>query len=252
SKPKVLCFVAWDIYLGGTGGGYKDTWGHNQRSVKLRAKYIGKGPLVTILDPKTQKTETGQLLPYSDPSSKAAWTNLFAELRKRAARRGWEKAMMIGLLSDDWPTGKERQFYNDVSGGLLWVSHSHVPVTRDSAKEEDGIVITGATRQGSAKVNRVGFRVGYHSAVLSCTFADGDPLLGSLHGWKRRDMGCYQPRYESRQPASRWRQLMELNITGRQRGIARGGADLWAAVRDSRGRRRGTTANRYPHSAWRN
>jgi len=251
-RPKVVCFIAWDIYLGGAGGGYKDTWGHNQRSVNLRKDYIGKGPLVTMLDPKTQKTETAHLPTYSDPSSKAAWTTLFAALRKRMAGRGWEEAMMIGLMSDDWPTKEEHQFYREVSGGLLWVSHSHVPVTRNSAKNEGGVVTTGATSQGSAKVNRVGFRVGYHSAVLSCSFATNDPPLGSLQGWKRRDMGSYQPRYERLQPASRWRQLMELNVTGGQRGVARGGADLWPAVRDRRGQRQGTVAQLYPQSAWRN
>jgi len=251
-KPKVVCFIAWDIYLGGAGGGYKDTYSHNQRSVRLRKEYIGKGPAVTVLNPKTHETRTEFLPPYSDPSSKAVWRKLFAELRKRMARRGWQKAMMIGLLSDDWPTDEERRFYSAASGDLPWVSHSHVPVTRNGSKTDDGIVLTAATGQGNAKVNRIGFRVGYHSAVLSCTFPMNDPPLGSLYGWKREDMGCYQPRYEGRQPASRWRQLMEMNITGRQRGVSRGGADLWPSVRDSRGRRAGTVAGRYPQSAWRN
>ena len=251
-KPKVVCFIAWDIYLGGAGGGYKDTWGHNQRSVNLRKEYIGKGPLVTMLDPKTRETTTEHLPPYSDSAGKAAWQKLFTDLRGRMAKRGWQKAMMIGLLSDDWPTNEERRFYSAVSGDLPWVSHSHVPVTRDGDKTEDGIVVTAATSQGNAKVDRVGFRVGYHGAVLSCTFPTGDPPLGSLRGWTRPDMGCYQPRYESLQPASRWRQLMEMNTTGRQRGVSRGGADLWPAVRDRQGRRAGTVANRYPQSAWRN
>jgi Glycoside hydrolase 123, catalytic domain/Glycoside hydrolase 123, N-terminal domain len=251
-KPKVVCFIAWDIYLGGTGGGYKDTWSHNQRSVNLRKKYLGKGPLVTVLDPKTRKAETVHVPPHSDPSSKATWTKLFAALRTRMAGRGWEKAMMIGLMSDDWPTKAEHQFYNEVSGDLLWVSHSHVPVTSNSLKHEGGVVTTGATSKGTAKVNRVGFRVGYHSAVLNNRYATDGPPLGSLQGWKRGDMGSYQPRYERLQPASRWRQLMELNITGEQRGVARGGADIWPSVRDRNGRRVGTVAQLYPQSAWRN
>jgi glycosyl hydrolase family 123 len=251
-KPKVVCFVAWDIYLGGTGGGYKDTWGHNQRSVKEREKFIGKGAMVTMLDPKTNATEKGTAPPHTDPAGKVVWKKLFDELRRRMARRQWQKAMMIGLMSDDWPTQAESRFYDEVSGNLLWVSHSHVPVTRDSKNVTDGIVTTGATSQGSAKVNRVGFRVGYHSAVFNCTLAEREPPLGSLLGWQRSDMGLYQPRYEYCQPASRWRQLMELNITGKQRGVARGGADIWSVLRDRRGRRVGNVAKRYPHSAWRN
>ncbi|HUT56875.1 MAG TPA: glycoside hydrolase domain-containing protein [Phycisphaerae bacterium] len=251
-RPKVVCFIAWDIYLGGTGGGYKDTWSHNQRSVELRKKYIGKGALVTMLNRGTGQIAAEHLPPYSDPAARAAWTRLFGELRRRMAKRGWEKAMMVGLLSDDWPTDAERRFYRDVTGGLPWVSHSHIPVTRDGAGTDNGIVVTAATRQGNAKVDRVGFRVGYHSAVLSDTFPMNDPPLGSLGGWSREDMGCYQPRYEYIQPASRWRVLMEMNITGRQRGVSRGGADLWSVVRDSRGRRIGNVTKRYPQSAWRN
>ncbi|NLF31671.1 MAG: hypothetical protein GX591_12385 [Planctomycetes bacterium] len=250
--PKVVCFIAWDIYLGGAGGGYKDTWSHNQRSVALRQEYVGKGPAVTVVDRRTGEIRTEFLPPCSDPAVKAMWRSLFTQLGDRMAARGWADAMMIGLLSDDWPTEDERLFYEDVTGGLPWVSHSHVPVTRDGAVGDDGIVVTAATSQGDAKVDRVGFRVGYHSAVLSCTFPMNDPPLGSLHGWNRPDMGCYQPRYEPGQPASRWRQLMEMNITGLQRGISRGGADFWPAVRDSRGRRAGTVADRYPQSAWRN
>jgi hypothetical protein len=194
------------------------------------------------------------LPPYTEAAARAAWTKLFAELRTRMAKREWEKAMMIGLLSDAWPAEEaERLFYADVTGGLPWVSHSHVPVTRDMAgAEEGGIVVTGATSQGNAKVNRVGFRVGYHSAVFNDNFALDGPPLGSLLGWTRPDLGTYQPRYESFQPASRWRQLVEVNITGRQRGVSRGGADFWPSVRDRQGRRIGNVADRYPQSAWRN
>ena len=252
-RPRVVCFIAWDIYLGGSGGGYKDTWGHNQRSVELRKEYIGKGPAVTMLDRATGEARTEFLPPYSDPAARAAWKRLFGELRTRMAKRQWEKAMMVGLLSDDWPTEAEREFYVDVTGNLPWVSHSHVPVTRDmGGTEEGGIVVTGATSQGSAKVNRVGFRVGYHSAVFNDEFPMDGPPLGSLGGWRRPDLGTYQPRYESSQPASRWRQLMEVNIAGRQRGVSRGGADFWSAVRDRRGQRIGNVADRYPQSAWRN
>lgn len=252
-QPRVVCFIAWDIYLGGAGGGYKDTWGHNQQSVELRKKYIGKGPAVTFLNRQTGEAKTDFLPPYDEPTMKAAWTKLFTELRSRMAKRGWDKKMMVGLLSDDWPTTAERVFYDEVTGAMPWVSHSHVPVTRDGKQADaGGIIVTAATAQGSAKVDRVGFRVGYHSAVLMDDFADRDPPLGSLGGWTRRDLGCYQPRYEYAQPCSRWREIMEFNITGFQRGISRGGADLWAAVRDREGRRVGTVEDRYPQSAWRN
>ncbi len=253
-KPRVLCFVVWDIYLGGDGGGYKDTWGHNQPSVELRKQFIGLGPRVTLLDPDTGTVRTGHLPAFSDPASPEIWRRLFGELRRRMARRGLESAMMLGLMSDDWPTDEENAFFREASGGLNWVSHSHIPVTQGGRKLEDGrIILTGATSRGSARVDREGFRVAYHSAVFNCVFPDeARTAFGSLRGWMRSDLGAYQPRYETFQPASRWRHLMELNVAGGQRGVARGGADFWPAVRDSRGQRRGTVADRYPQSAWRN
>ena len=136
------------------------------------------------------------------------------------------------------------------------MSHSHVavigPYTRGKAKVVDGIVTAGVAGRAHLVLDRSGFRIGYHSAVFNDFFASDDPPLGSLLGWKRPDLGSYQPRYENAQPASRWRCLMELNVSGAQRGVARGGADLWPVLRDRRGRRRGTAPSRYPHSVWRN
>jgi len=255
-KPTVVCFVVWDIYLG-AGGGYKDNYGHNQPGLKARMKYAGKGPMVTLLDPKSGKTQIAHLPPYSDPASKGLWKTLFGQLRQRMRRRGLEDAMMIGLMSDDWPSKQENVFYDEVTGGLPWVSHSHVGITGSDVKGEEAerhgeLVEAGVSRQGDQTLDRRGLKVGYHSAVFYCHVADNDPPCGSLGGWNRADLAAYQPRYESAQPASRWRHLVELNVTGAQRGVARGGADFWSVVKDSRGRRRGTVTALYPHSMWRN
>jgi hypothetical protein len=51
---------------------------------------------------------------------------------------------------------------------------------------------------------------------------------------------------------TRMRVVPELNITGRQRGLGRVGADFWWAIKDKRGQRRGTVTDRYPQSLWRN
>ena len=138
---------------------------------------------------------------------------------------------MIGLMADDWPSKQENAFYDEVTGGLPWVSHSHVGITGSDVKgrgaaREGEVVEAGVSRHGDQTMDRSGIKVGYHSAVFHCEVADGDPPGGSLGGWRRPDLAAYQPRYESAQPGSRWRHLLELNVTGDQRGVARGGADF--------------------------
>lgn len=249
-KPDVVCFVAWDIYLG-EGGGYKDNYSHNQAGLKERMKFAGKGPMVTALDPATGKTETIHLPTYQAPNSEELWKKLFDELRRHMRRRGLEDAMMIGLMSDDWPSRPEVDFCDRVTGRLPWVSHSHITLGGSPEPGRHDIIVAGVNRQGDQVVDRTGIRVGCRSAVLQYDFADNDPPMGSRRGWSLPDIILYQPRYESCQPGSRWRHLMELNITGGQRGVARGGADFWP-VKDSRGRRATTVTGLYPHSMWRN
>ncbi len=248
-RPKVVCFIAWDSYLGADTG-YKDSWGHNQRYVDARMEFVGKGPMVTLLDQDTGETEEAFLPPFTEPAAADAWRAMFDELRARMRERGLEDTMMIGLMSDVWPSQEERVFYDDVTGGLPWVSHSHLPVT-DDGRVEDELVTAGVATHGGLEVDRSGFRIGYHSSVLGTSFADTDPPLGSLQGWNRADLSAYQPRYESGQPASSWRHLMEVNITGLHRGVGRGGADYWP-LEDRRGRRNHRAFSRYVHSLWRN
>jgi Glycoside hydrolase 123, catalytic domain/Glycoside hydrolase 123, N-terminal domain len=246
-KPEVVCFPIWDIYLGGNDG-FKDEYSHNQRYVKARSTFAGKGPLVTILDPATGKTKTENVPIYSDAKMKDVWTSLFRELRRRMKKRGLEDAMMLGLMSDDWPTKAENAFYKEVSGDLPWVSHSHmgIPTTGKISYGSGGV-------PGGRRTLDVSYmKVGYHSAVMADNMADNDPPTGSHYGWKRADLVAYQPRYEAGQSASRWRHLLELNVTGKQRGVARGGADFWSVVKDRAGRRRGRVSAIYPHSLWRN
>jgi hypothetical protein len=60
---------------------------------------IGLGPLVTVVDPATQKTELVSLPTHFDAAaSKPLWKPLFDQLHERMRRRGLENAMMIGIV----------------------------------------------------------------------------------------------------------------------------------------------------------
>ena len=111
---------------------------------------------------------------------------------------------------------------------------------------------SGGAPGGKRTMDLSYMKTGYFSAVFNDKMADDDPPFGSHHGWRNENINAYQPRYEYAQPGSRWRHMVELNITGRQRGMARGGADFWIVLKNSRGQRTGRAHSRYVHSAWRN
>ena len=245
-KPTVVCFVVWEIYLGGNDG-YKDEYSHNESYVKARSRFVGQGPLVTVLEKATGKTTTEHVPSYTDPAMKAVYKSLFDQLRQRMRQRGLEGAMMIGLMSDDWPSKAESEFYAETSGRLPWVSHSHMGIP-DNGKISYG---SGGVPGGRRTLDISYMKVGYHSAVMNDNMADNDPPTGSNYGWKLSTIVAYQPRYETGQTSSRWYHLMEMNIAGFQRGVARGGADFWG-LKDNRGRRVGNAGELYPHSLWRN
>jgi len=240
-KPKMVVFNVWDVYLipkqgGRTSGG---TGGH-RRFVDATKAGGAPGPLVTAVDPTTRKLENAYLPPYSDPTSKGAWGALFAELRKRMARRGLENAMTIGMLTDAFPTRDEVAFLKEVTADLPWVSHGH-----------GGF--------GPNQLLHSIARVAYQASVWRTGFSDGVETHGAtlperVYGWRNPQLNVVFERNTDLDtyPTTRWRLFMESNITGNQRGIGRLGADFWAALRDAEGRRRGAVWTRHPESLWMN
>jgi hypothetical protein len=137
-------------------------------------------------------------------------------------------------MSDAWPTREEALVFKELSGNLPWVSHSHMGVRNWRLHDVADVA--------------------YQTTVTQNRFANTDPATGSLYGWKRPELFAEYARGSNyvECPASRLRHSGEFNITGMQRGCGRMGADFWKAVKDSRGRRRGSVAARYPQSSWRN
>jgi len=232
-KPKIVAFIVWDVYL--FPKDLKPQGGFAGRFVRDgNDPLAGKGPLVTTLDPQTGKTANAHLSLYGDPRAKAPWESLFAKLRDRMKRRGLDQAMMLGFVTDVWPTKEELTFFKEVTGDLPWVMHSHPPYR------------PGRTLHGLAAV-------GYNTHVRRNEYRT-DPAGKRLYGWRRPDLSAQYQRDRGfeRAPASTWRHVQEINITGAQRGIGRVGGDFWPAVRDKRNRRQGAVWQRYPQSSWSN
>jgi len=239
-KPKFVVFTAWEIYLNapkqtttvevkGSEGSYE--W-YESSAVKARQEWRGKGPVVTALDPATGKTEDLLLPRFENPAAKPLWKPLFAEIRKRMAGRGWEKAMALGMAADIWPTKDEVSVLQEVSGGLPWVRHSH-----------------GGGNVGQ-KMHGIG-RIDYTAYVWNVKYGP-DPATGHAYGWKQPSLVAQYrrgPALNLISPAAIMH-FEELNITGAQRGVGRIGADYWPAIKDKRGRRKGCVCARYPQSYW--
>jgi hypothetical protein len=236
--PDMVVFTAWEIYLKPPENEVKVAAGDSDY-VKMEKSWAAarwdlrdKGPAVTALDPSTGKTELVRLPRYEDASAKALWAPLFKQLRQRLAARGWEKAMVIGMASDVSPSKAEMTVLQEVSGGLPWIMHTH-----------------GGNRVGQ-KIQGQG-EVCYVAYVWNVAYAP-DPSEGRLYGWQRNELETQFLRFGglNNMSPSALAHFLELNITGRQRGLGRIGADFWAPFKNNKGRREGYAWSRYPQSLW--
>ena len=239
-RPKMVTFQVWELYLSARSLKRSVHHGMREKALAGRQALSGMGPRVTLFDPATGKTEPHYLPRFEDPASRALWQPLFDELHRRMAKRGLEKAMMIGMLSDVWPSREEAAFLHEVSGGLPWAVHAHPNRLR------------GRPATGNALLHKIA-DVGYEAHVYQLAF-QVNPDKGRSYGWRRPELTCRFSRGGAPNAASflGMRLLQEFNITGGQRGIGRLGADTWYVIRDNRGQRAGAVYHRYPEVCWRN
>jgi len=226
-KPKIVCFIVWDIYLVRTeiDGAWDKT--ASPEAAKRRKETMGKGPVVTVLDPATKKLENVNLPLVTEPGSMEIWKPLFGQLRARLKARGLEDTATLGLLSDGLPTKKEAKFLHDASGGLPWVSHSH----------------HGTQAPGEKTM--------YWTHVWHNDF----PVDTSLFGWQDPRLHAQFQRINATGcTEAQWWMMPEMNITGGQRGVGRLGADFWPLAKGKGGSVRivGNVTDRYPEASWRN
>ena len=241
-KPKVVVFWVWEKFLFPTTDDPKtfeqyrpDRPGRRRRKPRTTdgpEEYIGRGPKVTVINPHTGKSDTHQLRYLLDAKSKAIWKPLFAELRRRMKARGLEDTIMMGTPSDIVPRQAHFDFYKEVAPGWRWVNNSHFDVS-DLYKSRGG-------------------KLGYYSTVMNVFFCKY-PEEGRHYGWKRKELHAHLRSRWGKDYFSLtiWRHMAEVNITGEQRGVGRLGADMWMAIKDKRGTRRGRIFRKYPEAGWR-
>ena len=232
-KPQIVVLYVWDNYMIRKGDAATGAAAaHEQQRIldqmEKEGGLMGKGPAVTVVDPKTKAVETVYMPHYTEAAAKDQWKPLWAELTQHLAKRSLDKAAMLGMLNDCWPTKAEVEFFKDLAPDMPWVLHAHFG--RWDA-------------YGLAKV-------GYRAQVWSL---DG-PKGAGLMGWKQPGLFArFQRNAEmGAAPIHAWRFWAEYCISGNQRGVARLGADYWPVLKDKQGVRKGAIWERYPESSWRN
>ena len=235
-RPKIVIAWVWEIYLLKSEEVRKDHLWLKEAST-ARRDFRGKGPLVTVLDPATGKTRNEHLPRFEDPASRALWKPLLDEVRRRLAKRGLAKALMLGMLNDVRPTKEEVQSFEVIAPGVPWALHAHGGFGAWQKYRLHGLA-----------------RVSYQATVWGRSFVDSLKDGKRMYGWKQPELIVEYER--SREfnsvPPSKWRHYAEYNITGGQRGVGRIGAEYWPVIRDKRGQRKGRVWQRYVHSSWRN
>jgi len=244
-RPAIVAFYVWDVFLipadgGGGNWGKDDTDARgretrHQRVAEALRDQLGKGPRVSMLQADGRSVKPFELPVYENPASKAIWKALFDQLRERMRQRGLEQTMMLGVMSDGVPSRAQCAFFNEVSGGLPWVSHSHTMFPKVDGKYK----IYGSTE--------IGFQ------ALNHRFWITDPVQENRRGWMLTDRLINAPAvsgYDS-YPATSWKHIVEYTLTAGFNGVRLKG-DMWAVLKDRAGRRIGTISDRYPEASWRN
>jgi len=232
-KPKFTVFTAWEIYLATPKTQVAQAEPKGEAAwLAARWNLRGKGPAATALDPKTGQTSTFNLPRFEEAGALAAWKPLFDRLHKDMARRGLESTMLLGMTSDMWPNKEEMVTLDKASGSLPWINHSH------------------QGPRGGKLAGGLGSVV--YTAYVWPNEYPGDPRKPRMYGWKRPELNVEFRRFGAFNEWMLPTQMIvpELEITGRQRGLGRIGADFWPVFKDKSGRRRGYVHDRYPHSLW--
>ena len=240
SKVPVVCFYVWDIFIV-EGEHVEDKFLSKEVNAAL-ADAAGKGPGVTLLN-TNGKVEELNLPKYSDSKSKNCWKPLVDELKERMKKRGLEKSIMIGIVTDTAPEPVIVKFWNELLPDAKWVKHAH---NRGAYNSKGG---------GS-------FVLGFTGTVWDrSTIIDTIAKTGKTErGWKNKDISTFFARdIRNNDPVATFRMMGEICTFGGQRGFARQGADFWSinsgsTVDSFTGMSSGVIASdgRFPRSSWRN
>ena len=232
-KVSIVCFFVWDVYV--NEGDYELAGGY-AKDGKGTIANEGKCPKVTALN--NGRAEEINLPKISDPKSAGLWKPLVDELKTRMKKRGLDKSIMVGIVTDFAPEDKIVKFWGELLPDAKWVKHAHNRGAY-SVKGGDNIPLgfTGTVWDASTLIHGL---------------CKNDK---SGRGWKNKDLSTFFARdIRNTDPVGTFRMMSEICSFGDQRGFARQGADFWAISDGATVGSTGVIASdgRYPSSSWRN
>jgi hypothetical protein len=197
------------------------------------------GPPVTVVHSATGKTETVFLPPYESPEGKAQWAPLWAAIRSRMQKRGLDKIMQLGVVSDWRPSEEQVTALYEITAGLPWTTCTH---------HTDWLPAQVSSGKGALYGKGM---VGYVAAALEFEVTI-NPAKERTYGWKNPIFFAqfWRMQFWNYRSLSTVRHEAECNITGMQRGLGHIGADFWYSIKDKKGKRVGNVQDRYPQSYW--
>jgi len=195
-----------------------------------------KAPRVSVKDPATGKIETLLGPPHGSAESLAFWKPVLTKLREILDARGLGKAMLLGYLSDRYPTRQTVGVFHKILPDAGWQASRHPPRGGEYCLFEGGKmpVMYTANVWGCGDTYDPDTR-----RVYGWKFKYGVP--GGLRVWLNRAI------YDAH-PLSDFRAMSEDILLSNRPGQGQIGADFWP-FRDAGGRQVASLYNRFPHSA---
>jgi len=98
-----------------------------RRCIPGRAGLRGRtGVSVTVVDPRTGKSESMETAPFGTPESERFWKLALDQLRARLNRRGIaDDRIMIGIAMDLRPGKTVTDFFHKIAPYAKWVLQAH-------------------------------------------------------------------------------------------------------------------------------
>jgi len=255
-------------YVRGAHGSFSPDFSVAEKYVRLAVKHLGKVPtvgvycwetfdsggkyhfghyarkdrpiLISVLDPETGALTEAEGPRWGTPECRRFWKPVFDGMRKLLARHDIADSMMAGVCGDFEPTEPALEDIRAASGGVKWISHSHVVRRMIGAKQKHP--------------------AGYIAAAWGGHTHHVDPDFGRGYGWKN-PFPRVMTRGFPREPINQ-RVFLEALVTSRimpkgrpfqpdwgLHGFGRMGADFWPVLAGGRGWS-GRLLARYPRARW--
>jgi Glycoside hydrolase 123, catalytic domain/Glycoside hydrolase 123, N-terminal domain len=192
---------------------------------------------VTVRDEKTGKTEHLQVPNFASDEAKAFWKPLLAAVHKRLKKRGWEKTMCIGILSDGTAPKNVFTMFDSVWPGgapARWTRGCHVHTNTPKPY----------------RASKGGGQIVLHEHCYGMSMADPLKGLPALHKLRERPAAAYiRHNWDHNLSLLKFHNMAERGLYCGKRGIGRICLDFWSVASNNGSNKLARIYNRYPDSS---